>query len=166
MTNNDEIVRIADEEEYGLVHRHIFGLNLFSYNDVPCPTELRPDVIFLNAVVARMTCSAQVGALFLSDCVDSPEEIFGPVDDPKTSMPYCMADQVGISDGFYDLQGGILFGRRVIDGRWVIGEPRYGDCFLPRVTPELWDVFQSHGTDPQQLIENHALAIYVNPKQH
>lgn len=61
------IVRTEDQEEHGLVHRFLFGLNLFNYNDVPCPIGQRPDALFLRSATVRARCSAQVGAMYLKD---------------------------------------------------------------------------------------------------
>jgi len=160
----DDIIRIEDRGEFGLAHRYVFGLNLFNYNRVPCPIERRPDVVFLARLTERRVCAAQVAALFLKDHVDTPEEMFGAPAGPDAETPYHEARHVGFYDGFFDLQGGIPFTGRMVEGEWVPDdEPRYGDCFFPRVTPAFWRAVEREEGSLDQLLFCHGLVLYVGP---
>ncbi|MBC7805807.1 MAG: hypothetical protein H7145_06620 [Akkermansiaceae bacterium] len=111
-----------------------------------------------------MPCSAQVGALYLKDCTEAPEEMFGLPDGPDAETPYHMVRRVGFFDGFYDLQGGVPFEMWLVDGEWVSGETLYGDCFFPRVTPAFWETLQRGEGDLDQLFSCHGLVLYAGPK--
>lgn len=168
MQDGLDILRTQDEQQHGLAHRYIFGLNLFDYNGVDCPIGQRPDVVLLRRLTERVPCAAQVGALYLKDRVDSPDEMFGPPHGPDAATPYS-STRVGYSDDFYELGVGIDFDVRLLDGgsdgEVVYGGRYFGDCLFPEVTPAFWQaLLRGGGDDLDHLIGNHALVLYAGPK--
>jgi len=138
-----DIVHLETHEEFGLYRQTIFGLNIFDYNDVTCPIEQRPDVVFLTDLTTRQKCAAHVGSLALKDRVDSPEEMFGASDG---STPY-LRTKIGFSDGFYDLN------------EWHC----FDACYFPLVTPFFWQALLKGKDDLDQLLVSHGLAFYLAP---
>lgn len=139
-----DIVRIEMRPEFGLYHWDIFGLNIFDYNDVVCPIERRPDVLFLTDLTARHSCAAHVGSLGLQDRMDAPEEMFGPA---NGAVPFSRT-RIGFFDGFYDLN------------KW----PCWDACFVPHITPLFWQALDYEENNLDQMLQLHCLAFYVSPR--
>ncbi len=138
-----DIMRAEREDEFDLAHWYLLGLNVFEYNDVPCSTEQRPKALFLTDLTRRLHCAAHVSSLALKDLVAAPEEMFGP---PTGTTPY-LRTRVGFHDTFYDLNE----------------YPCFDACFFPLVTPLFWQAL-TQGDALDDMISNHGLAFYVDPK--
>lgn len=126
-----------------LYHWYLCGLNIFEYNDVTCPIEQRPDVVFLTDLTSRLTCAVHVSSLALKDRASSPEEMFGAADGPN---PY-LRSRIGYHDVFYDLNEFYS----------------WDACVFPRVTPLFWQALLRDEGNLCEMIGSHGFAFYVAP---
>lgn len=139
---DNNIIVTSDEIRHGLAKRTIYGLNVFNRNHVAVPTLQDPRFLFLKSVTDAIRCSAHVGAMALSDRVDTPEELFGH---PKDDMAYSRTT-VEYHDGFFDLSGSHYFGA----------------CFFPFVSAGFWEAhLDNDGGDMEYIIRCHGMALYV-----
>ena len=138
-----DIVRLKMYPEPSIYHWKLFGLNIFEYNEVPCPIDQRPDVVFLTDITSRLVCAAHVSSLALKDRAASPEQMFGPSDGPT---PY-FRSRIGFHDIFYDLN------------EWR----SWDACVFPHVTPLFWKALLRKEGDLSEMIGSHGFSFYVGP---
>ena len=140
------IVRLELRSKSGLAHWSLCGLNILEYNDVDCPIEHRPDVVFLTHLTSHRPCSVHVSSLALKDRASTPDEMFGL---PEGTTPY-IRSRIGFHNIFYDLN------------EW----PCIDACFFPRVTPAFWHSLLREEGDLEQMMSSHAFAFYVAPRSN
>lgn len=137
----EEAIRDQENMEFGLYCRSIFGLNIFSANDVDVDVSGDPRFVFLRSVCERTPSSAHIGSLY--DMADSPEEIFGS---PDTGA-YYMRESIGVYGGmFYDTN------------TW----PTFPGCFFPIVNSNFWNIGLNISRSIMDILELDAVAFYVN----
>lgn len=131
----DPIIQTKDSLQHGMSVRSLFGLNVFTANDVPLAAEQDPRYIFLQSLSQQVPSSAHAGSLAFEG--DAPLEFFGLTEQTFIQAP------IGIyGSTFY------------------YSETEPVGCFFP----DARDIYRGRqAKNLQYLVTCDALAIYVEP---
>ncbi|OPZ83632.1 MAG: hypothetical protein BWY76_02189 [bacterium ADurb.Bin429] len=134
-----EIIRWEDRECNGIYKRHLYGLMIFSMNDVQGVEDAM--VTFLRALVSTYPCAAQIGMMALEG--EEPRDLFVPL---KEGTDYFLTAIDSYS------HGGI---------RSAMERP--GGCFFPHLTPSFFEMpYSEERSLIQYLLGYDHPILYVN----